>query len=80
MILKKKKKFNSNFIIIFFISLFSFVVGIFFHDAKLAYHLKQYILNKKLVIKNFSNNFFFYEIDEIKIDIPFKTQKHLENN
>ncbi len=51
-----------------------------FHDVKFAYHLKQILLNHKLVIKNFSNTFFFNDIPFIKIDMSFKTREYLKSN
>ena len=51
-----------------------------FHDAKLAYHLKQSIIKKTLVSKNLLNNFFSEDFNEIKLDIPFRTQNYLGKN
>ncbi len=80
MILKKTFFINRKYLIIFLISALSFVTGIFVHDAKITYHVKQSLLNKSIVTKNFLNNFFFHDIPELKIDIPFKTQDYLKKN
>ena len=80
MILKKKFFFKPNYLIIILISLLSFVVGVLFHDAKMAYFLKQTVLNKTLFTKNLINSFVFKDIPELKIDIPFKTRDYLEKN
>ena len=52
MILKKKFFLKANYLIVILISLLSFVIGILFHDAKVAYFLKQAALNKTLFTKN----------------------------
>ena len=80
MFLKKKTVFNKNYLIILFISIIAFSSGVFFHDAKLAYHLKHMLIKKSVVSKNFTQNFFFNEIAELKIDIPFKTLDYLKKN
>ena len=80
MILKKKFVFKINFLILLIVTLISFVCGVLFHDAKLAYHLKQSIIKKTLVSKNLLNNFFSEDFNEIKLDIPFRTQNYLEKN
>ena len=80
MILKKKFFFKANYLIVILISLLSFVIGVLFHDAKVAYFLKQAALNKTLFTKNLINSFVFKDIPELKIDIPFKTRDYLEKN
>ena len=80
MILKKNFFFKSNYLIILLISFISFAIGIFFHDAKVAYFLKQAASNKTLFTKNLINSFIFNDISELKLDIPFKTRDYLEKN
>ena len=80
MILKKKFFLKANYLIVILISLLSFVIGVLFHDAKVAYFLKQAALNKTLFTKNLINSFIFKDIPELKIDIPFKTRDYLEKN
>ena len=58
----------------------SFLVGIIFHDIKLAYHLKQILLNKKIVVQNYIDTVFYNDIPFIKIDMNFKTREYLKSS
>ena len=54
--------------------------GIIFHDIKFAYHLKQILLNNKIVVKNYIDTVFYEDIPFIKIDMNFKTREYLKSN
>ena len=58
----------------------SFLVGIIFHDIKLAYHMKQILLNKKIVVQNYIDTVFYNDIPFIKIDMNFKTREYLKSS
>ena len=79
MILKKKTNQFLNYIIIFLFFIFFFILGILFHDAKLAYKTKQIILKNKIVINNFMKKFKTNDMAFLQIDIPFKSLKTLED-
>ena len=51
-----------------------------FHDIKLAYHLKQILLNKRIVVQNYIDTVFYKDIPFIKIDMNFKTREYLKSN
>ena len=53
---------------------------IIFHDIKFAYHLKQILLNNKIVVKNYIDTVFYEDIPFIKIDMNFKTREYLKSN
>ena len=58
----------------------TFVSGIIFHDIKFAYHLKQIILNKKIVVQNYIETVFYKDTPFIKIDMNFKTREYIKLN